>query len=232
MIDLALKSLLNRRFVSFLTIVTIALSVVLILGVDRLRTEARTGFANSADGIDLIVASRGNPVQILLATVFGVGSTGNALSWETFEEVRELDTIGWAVPISMGDNHRGFPVIGTSTSYFDRFRHSGGTPLSFKKGHAFDEGAEAVLGAEVALRFNYDTGSEIVLAHGSGDVSFHLHDDEPFTVVGVLASTGTAVDRMILVSLQGFDALHEDNAGAAPEPLWSKPQVLPGPSML
>lgn len=219
MLTLGLKSLLNRRFVSLLTIVSIALSVCLILGVDRLRSEARASFANSADGIDLIIASRGNPVQILLATVFGVGSTGNAIDWETYETVAALETIDWAVPISMGDNHRGYPVIGTVAGYFDHFRHSGGNALRFEHGRAFARAAEAVLGAEVASRFGYGEGDEIVLAHGAGDVSFHLHDDEPFAVVGVLEATGTAVDRMVLVSLQGFDALHAARPGKSPDPL-------------
>jgi len=210
MLRLGLKSLLNRRFVSFLTIVSIALSVCLIVGVERLRAEARAGFANSASGIDLIVASRGNPVQILLATVFGVGSTGNALSWETFDAIRAQRAIAWAVPLSMGDNHRGYPVIGTTPSYFTHFRHSGGEALELATGRAFSSATEAVLGAEVARRLDYGAGAEIVLAHGSGDVAFHVHDDEPFTVVGLLEPTGTAVDRMVLVSLQGFDALHSD----------------------
>ena len=218
MLTLGLKSLLNRRFVSWLTIASIALSVCLIVGVDRLRNEARAGFANSADGIDLIVASRGNPVQILLATVFGVGSTGNAVSWETFAIVRDLESVDWAVPISIGDNHRGFPVIGTSADYFSRFRHSGGTALEFAAGSAFNDAAEAVLGAEVAHRFSYAEGDDIVLAHGAGDVSFHMHDDEPFTIVGVLGATGTAVDRMVLVSLEGFDSLHEATPGEASDP--------------
>jgi putative ABC transport system permease protein len=210
MLTLSLKSLFNRRFVSTLTIVSIALSVCLILGVERLRSEARSGFANSAAGIDLIVASRGNPVQILLATVFGVGSTGNALSWETFEAVQEQDAVAWAVPISMGDNHRGYPVIGTLPTYFTHFRHSGGEALEFAAGRAFSNATEAVLGAELARRFTYGEGDKIVLAHGSGDVAFHLHDQAPFTVRGILSATGTAVDRMVLVSLRGFDELHSE----------------------
>ncbi|MEM1412613.1 MAG: ABC transporter permease, partial [Pseudomonadota bacterium] len=219
MMSLGLKSLLNRRFVSLLTILSIALSVCLIVGVDRLRHEARAGFANSADGIDLIVASRGNPVQILLATVFGVGSTTNAIEWETFEAVRDLDAVAWAVPISMGDNLRGYPVIGTRPDYFTHFRHSGGEALSFEHGRAFQGADEAVLGAEVARRFSYGEGSEIVLAHGTGDVSFHMHDDDPFTVTGVLDRTGTSVDRMVLVSLQGFEGLHSEDPATAADPL-------------
>ncbi|UWQ93895.1 ABC transporter permease (plasmid) [Rhodobacteraceae bacterium M382] len=214
MLDLCLKSLLNRRFVAALTILSIALSVALILGVERLRTEARAGFANSVSGVDLIVAARGNDVQILMATVFGVGSTGTGLSWESYEMVENMPGIDWTVPLMMGDSHRGYPVVGTSEAYFERFRYSGGQSLTFAQGRAFDTSMGAVVGADVARAFGYGPGTEIVNAHGSGEVSFDIHDEAPFTISGVLAVTGTAVDRMVFVSLKGFDALHED---AVPE---------------
>lgn len=210
MFGLALRSLWNRRFVAVLTVMSIALSVALILGVERLRTEARDSFTNSASGIDLIVAPRGNAVQILMATVFGVGTTGTGLTWETYETVEGLPKMAWSVPIQMGDNHRGYPVIGTTAEYFDRFRHSGGQELTLAAGQAFDDASPdgAVVGAEVAARFGYVPGEVIVNAHGAGEVSFDLHDDAPFTITGVLAPTGTAVDRMVFVTLQGFDQLH------------------------
>lgn len=229
MLSLGLKSLLNRRFVSILTIISIALSVCLVVGVERMRAEARAGFTNSAAGIDMIVASRGHPVQILLATVFGVGSTGNAIRWDTFEAVRKLDAVAWAVPIAMGDNYRGFPVIGTRPEYFTHMRHSGGAALVFGDGRVFDNTNEAVLGAEAAGRFDLQTGDQIALAHGSGDVAFHVHDQAPFTIVGVLGATGTAVDRMVLVSLRGFDGLHAREAGPLANPLRDPLGGPPGP---
>lgn len=218
MLGLALRSLWNRRFVAALSVLSIALSVALILGVERLRGEARDSFANSAAGIDLIVAPRGNAVQILMATVFGVGTTGTGLAWESYELVEDLPQVAWSVPIQMGDNHRGYPVIGTTAAYFERFRHSGGQPLVLAKGQAFDDAMPeaAVVGAEIAARFGYGIGTVIVNAHGAGAVSFDLHDDAPFTVIGVLAPTGTAVDRMVFVTLEGFDEIH---AARTPPPV-------------
>ncbi|MGX9352402.1 ABC transporter permease [Shimia sp. W99] len=218
MISLGIQSLWNRRFVVLLTVFSIALSVALILGVERLRSQARLAFANSASGIDLIVAPRGNDVQILMATVFGVGSTGSGLDWDTFEYVSDLPQTAWAVPVMMGDNHRGYPVIGTSPAYFEHFRHSNGQELRFASGHAFEDAHDAVIGAEIAAEFGYAPGTEIINAHGSGSVAFHKHDEAPFTVSGVLAKTGTAVDRMVLISLDGFDALHQDEAPGESDP--------------
>lgn len=218
MLKLSLKSLSNRRFVALLTVFSIALSVALILGVERLRTEAREGFANSASGIDLIVAPRGHDVQILMATVFGVGSTGTGISWKSYEMVEHLPQVSWAVPILMGDNHRGYPVIGTSADYFEHFRHSGGRRLVLRSGQVFEVPDGAVVGADVADAFGYVPGSEIINAHGSGEVAFDVHDEAPFTVTGVLERTGTATDRMVFVSLEGFDNLHVDDVPGSADP--------------
>jgi len=222
MLGFSLRSLWNRRFVAGLTVMAISLSVALILGVERLRDGARDSFANSASGIDLIVAPRSNPVQILMATVFGVGGTGTGMTWESFEWLEDRPEVAWAVPIQMGDNHRGYPVIGTDAAYFEHFRHSGGQPLSLAAGGFFSsDGPDdaAVVGAEVASRFGYAPGAVIVNAHGSGEVSFDLHDDAPFTISGVLAPTGTAVDRMVFVTLEGFDTLHAQEDAPLADPL-------------
>ncbi len=229
MFRLALGSLWNRRFVALLTIGSIALSVALILGVERLRSEARQSFANSASGIDLIVAARGSPIQILMATVFGVGSTDVGLQWDTFTMVEHQPGVAWAVPLQMGDNHHGYPVVGTTVDYFQHFRHSGGQALVFAAGQAFAPGESdgAVVGAEVAARFGYHPGAVIINAHGAGEVAFDLHDDAPFTIRGVLAPTGTAVDRMVLVSLAGFDTLHAQRQAQPLDPFEDPPEVAP-----
>ena len=220
MLALAVRSLWNRRFVALFTVLSIALSVALILGIERLRGEARDSFTNSASGIDLIVAPRGNPVQILMATVFGVGSTGTGLTWDTYELVADAPQVAWSVPIQMGDNHRGYPVIGTTSAYFEHFRHSGGRPLVFATGVVFDDDLPdgAVVGSEVAARFGYGPGTHIVNAHGAGSVSFDLHEDAPFTITGVLAQTGTALDRMVVVTLRGFDRIHEQTTPPPVDP--------------
>ena len=215
MLKLGLLSLLNRRVTFALTVASIALSVALILGIERLRTEARDGFTDTVSGIDLIVAARGNHVQILMATVFGVGSTTNALDGATYARLADLPGVAWAVPLAHGDNHRGFPVVGTTHDYFARFRYAGGVPLAFAAGAPFADAQGAVVGSEVARQLGYGVGSVIVNAHGAGDVAFDVHDEAPFTLTGVLARTGTPVDRMVFVSLEGFAAIHaEAQAGA------------------
>ena len=205
---LAWKSLLNRRFTVLLTICSIALAVALLLGVERLRHEARNGFAATISGTDLIVGARTGPVQLLLYSVFRLGEATNNISWQSYRHLAEHPRVAWTVPLSLGDSHRGFAVLGTNLDYFQYYRYADGRPLRLAQGQLFDDIFDAVLGAEVARRLNYRLGEQIIVAHGATDVAFVRHDNHPFTVVGILERTGTPVDHSVHISLEGFEAIH------------------------
>ena len=95
-LSLALKSLLNRRATALLTLASIALSVALLVGVERLRTETRASFASTISGTDLIVGARSGPVQLLLYSVFRIGNATNNISWESYQDLAVQATLGWA----------------------------------------------------------------------------------------------------------------------------------------
>ncbi len=211
LLRLALASLGNRRFTALLTVFAIALSVCLLLAVERVRTEARASFANTISGTDLIVGARSGSVNLLLYSVFRIGNATNNIRWESFERFAEHRQVKWAIPISLGDSHRGYRVMGTSPSYFEHYRYARSQQLQLREGRAFsDDPFEVVLGAEVAQALGYGLGEEIVLAHGVARISLLKHDDKPFTVVGILDRTGTPVDRTLHISLAGMEALHID----------------------
>jgi putative ABC transport system permease protein len=215
---LAARSAWNRRLTLGLTLVAIALSVALLLGVERIRGDARESFGLSVSGTDLVVGARSSPVQLMLYAVFRIGEVTNNVRWESFEEIARHPLVAWVVPISLGDSHRGFPVVGTSAAYFDHFRYGDAQALAFTGGKRFGNVFEAVLGADVADRLGYRLGERIALNHGSGDVNLAEHTDKPFTVVGILARTGTPVDRSVHVPLEGMEAIHLDWQGGAPIP--------------
>ena len=213
---LALKSLLNRRATAGLTVVSIALSVTLLLGVERIRTEAQDSFTSTISGTDLIIGARSGPVQLLLYSVFRIGNASNNMSWESYREIAAQPAIEWSIPISLGDSHRGYRVMGTTAEYFSRFRYGRKQPLEFDRGKPFADLYDAVLGAEVAKQLGYDIGDAVVIAHGGGEVSFVEHGDKPFVVTGVLKPTATPVDRTIHVSLEGIEAIHIDWQNGVP----------------
>ncbi|MBG0842815.1 ABC transporter permease [Ectopseudomonas toyotomiensis] len=211
LIRIALASLANRRFTALLTVFAIALSVCLLLAVERVRTEARASFANTISGTDLIVGARSGSVNLLLYSVFRIGNATNNIRWDSFERFAQHRQVKWAIPISLGDSHRGYRVMGTSTAYFEHYRYARSQALQLAQGREFaDDPFEVVLGAEVAQALGYGLGEKIVLAHGVATISLVKHDDKPFTVVGILERTGTPVDRTLHISLAGMEALHID----------------------
>ena len=211
LLRIALASLANRRFTALLTVFAIALSVCLLLAVERVRTEARASFANTISGTDLIVGARSGSVNLLLYSVFRIGNATNNIRWDSFERFANHRQVKWAIPISLGDSHRGYRVMGTSSAYFEHYRYARSQALQLAQGRAFaDDPFEVVLGAEVAQAPGYGLGEKIVLAHGVATISLVKHDDKPFTVVGILERTGTPVDRTLHISLAGMEALHID----------------------
>lgn len=212
------RSIANRALTVALTALCVALSVALLLGVERLRTDAREGFAQTLSGTDLVVGARGGAVQLLLYAVFHIGDATSDMSWRSVQAIAGHPQVEWLVPLSLGDSHRGFRVVGTTAAFFERYRYADGRPLRFASGAPFADVFDAVVGAEVAARLGYAAGDAIVVAHGAGDIGFARHDDKPFTVVGVLERTGTPVDRSVFVSLEGIGAIHLDWAGGARMP--------------
>ena len=210
LLRLALASLNNRRFTALLTILAIALSVCLLLAVERVRTEARSSFASTISGTDLIVGARSGSVNLLLYSVFRIGNATNNIRWSSFEWLASHPKVKWAIPISLGDSHRGYRVMGTDMSYFQHYRFGRGQSLQLAQGKPFADMFDVVLGAEVAAALHYTIGQELVLAHGVSEVSLTRHDDKPFKVSGILARTGTPVDRTLHISLPGMEALHVD----------------------
>ncbi|WP_137820070.1 ABC transporter permease [Pseudomonas sp. 2FG] len=214
---LAMASLANRRFTAWLTVFAIALSVCLLLAVERVRSEARASFASTISGTDLIVGARSGSINLLLYSVFRIGNATNNIRWDSFEHFAHSPRVKWAIPLSLGDSHRGYRVMGTSTAYFEHYHYGRGQALQLAQGRAFaSDPFELVLGAEVAAALKYRLGEQIVLAHGVATVSLVKHDDKPFTVVGILQRTGTPVDRTLHISLGGMQALHIDWQGGVP----------------
>ena len=214
---LAVKSLRNRKFTAVLTTLSIALSVLLLLGVERIRHESRESFTATIAGTDLVVGARTSPVNLLLSAVFHIGNATNNIEWKSYRAIAGRPDVAWTIPLSLGDSHRGYRVLGTSLAYFEHLRFARDRTLVLEQGRPFDGEQDAVLGADVAQSLKYRVGDSIVIAHGAGDVSFALHDQHPFRVTGILARTGTPVDRTVHVTLAGLDAVHEDvEAGEDP----------------
>jgi putative ABC transport system permease protein len=213
---LALGSLMARSLTVGMTVLAIALSVTLFLGVEKVRTGARASFADTISGTDLIVGARSGSVQLLLYSVFRIGNATNNVTWESYQDIAARPAVDWIVPISLGDSHRQFRVMGTTQAFFEHYEYRGGRSLRIGAGAGLDDLYDTVIGAEVAATLGYEVGDPIVVSHGLA--SFTAHEDQPFRVAGIIDRTGTPVDRTVIVSLAAIEAIHVDWQSGAQVP--------------
>ena len=227
LLNIARQSAWSRRSTLVWVVVSLALATALLWTLERLRHDIRLSFSQSVSGVDLIVGARSSPVQLMLFSVFHIGSVPQSMSMDSVHKLAQHRSVSWVVPLSLGDAHRGFPVLGTTPAFFQHFAYGDKQPLVLQQGKAFadtlDGLYEAVIGAEVARQMGYGLGQSITLGHGLHDhgpeaAEADEHADKPFKVVGILAPTGTPVDRSVQVSLQALEAIHLDWVAGTPMP--------------
>lgn len=218
LLTLAWRSAWHRRFGLSLVVLTIALSGFLLLSVERVRHDLRETFARSISGTDLVVGARGGSLQLMLYAVFRIGEATQNIRWSSVQALSADPAVDWVVPISLGDSYRGYPVVATRADYFQHFRYGEREPLVLAQGGPFVAVHDAVLGAELAARLGHRLGDRLVLRHGAGSLASNDHADQPFRVVGVLAPTGTPVDRSLHISLAGMEAIHAGWIAGLPMP--------------
>ncbi len=217
-IQLAWKSLRNRRLATTLTIISMTLSLVLLMAVERIQRAAYDGFTQTVSGVDLIVGARSGPLQLILYSVFNMGQATQNVSIESYDQIKTRPDVDWTIPYSLGDGHQGFRVVATNTDFFKHYQFRSKEKIELSSGKVFENYFDVVIGADVAKKLGYGLGSAVVVAHGSttGD-AIQKHDNMPFHVVGIMKPTGTPLDRALYISLEAMEAIHLDwQTGSAP----------------
>ncbi|MGZ3809802.1 MAG: ABC transporter permease, partial [Bacteriovorax sp.] len=205
---LTYKSLNNRKFTSLLCVLSIALSVTLFLGIERIRNGAREGFTNTISQTDLIVGAKGGPLQLLLYTVFHIGGAVNNIRMSTYEEIKNNRLVEWTIPISLGDTYRGYRVVATDENFFAHYRFRGDKKIELSSGAIPKDTFDVVLGSEVAKKFQLKINDPIVLSHGVSSAAILSHEATPFRIVGIIAPTQTPIDTAVYINLYGMEAMH------------------------
>jgi putative ABC transport system permease protein len=217
-VTLALKSLWNRKLTAFLTIASVALSLALLLSVERTQRSAQEGFTQSVSQVDLLVGARTGPLNLILYTVFNMGNASNNISWESYQELKKHPAVAWTIPYSLGDGHRGFRVVATDENFYEHYHFRGDKKVELREGQPALGIWNVVIGSDVEAKLKYKMGDPVVVAHGvTRGEAIQMHDDKPFRVSGILKPTGTAIDQSLYISLYGMEAIHIDwQTGAAP----------------
>ncbi len=207
-LKLAFESLLDRKGSVSLLLISMTVSIFVLLSVEHIRFHTKESFSSTLSGVDLVVGAKTGDLNLLLYSVFRIGKPTNNISWQSFKTFAENPRVEWVIPMSLGDSHKGYPVLGTNQNYFKYYNYGKKNKLTLEKGIVFDELFDVVLGSEIARKLKYKIGDNLVLSHGISEISFFKHEDMPFKIVGILNPTGTPVDRTLHVSLKAIEALH------------------------
>lgn len=208
MISYMFKSLANRKLTSFLTIAVICASTMLYLSIEQIQNSVRNSFLQTVSNADLLIGKKGSPSQLLLYSLFRMGGAVENISYNSYQQICQDDKIKFCIPISLGDSHKGFRVMGTNENFFNNYQFGNDQKLHLAKGSSFSKSLEVVIGHFVAEKLNYNIGSEIVLAHGIAKNSMQIHDQHNFKVVGILKATGTPIDHTIHTNLSSIEIIH------------------------
>ncbi|WP_437201718.1 ABC transporter permease [Planctomicrobium sp. SH664] len=203
LITIAYKSIRQRWLASFLTGLSVALGVSLMIAVLILNNAVKEVFTMSGSGYDLVVGPKGSDLQLVLSSIYRMDKPIENLPWRFYEELKNNPSVSRAIPIALGDTTEvgDFPIVGTTPRYFTTEYVPGKKFEFYQGGRGLEETWDAVIGSQVAKVNGWGVGSQFKLVHaGQSD---HVHD-EMFTVRGVLAPTGTPNDRTAFVALDGF----------------------------
>lgn len=210
LIKLAFQSLLSRKTIFSLSLVSVALSVSLVLTLQKIKSASEEGFTQTISQVDLLVGARGGQLQLLLYSVFNMGNATNNVSYESYLKWKSHPQVSWTIPYSLGDSYQGFRVVGTDQNFFKHYRYKGDQALTLNQGEIFKNHLEIVMGAGAAKELRVKIGDSAVITHGvtKGAGVVH-HDDQPFRVVGILSPTGTALDQSVYISLESMELIHQ-----------------------
>lgn len=199
--SLSLQNIKSKPLYTFLSVLILSLSIALLLGIQQLKRSFKNQLENNLGNIDLVVGAKGSPLQLVLASVLHLDNPTGNISYKEALKISKNPTIKSAVPISYGDNYKGFRIVGTTikfTSIYD---------AELEKGHRVENAMEVVLGNLVAQQLNLKIGDTLLSSHGLVENSREVHDDL-FTVVGILKPTQKVIDRLILTNLESVWKVH------------------------
>ncbi len=206
---IAWSYLWNRKLTTALTVLSVALGVGLISAVLTLREETQRRFEEEGQAFDIVIGAKGNPLQLVLSTVYFLDAPTGNMDIAIFNELKEHEDVVAAFPIGMGDTYRGYRIVGTTPDLME-FEWGDRTPYALAEGRYFDAPFEAVVGANVAEDARLRLGATFYGTHGFVDSPYaQAHEDHPYTVVGILERSGSPNDRAIFCNIQDVWDVHD-----------------------
>ncbi|PZP55140.1 MAG: ABC transporter permease [Micavibrio aeruginosavorus] len=197
-LKIAYAALISRPFHSFLNASAVAAGVALLVTIFLLSDAIQQSISRNSQGVDIVVGAKGSPVQLVLSTIYHSDIPGGNIEMKDFQRLQKNPQIKEAIPVAIGDNYKGWRIVGTTPAYLDNFG------AKFSQGRSFAKPFEAVAGAATDLKI----GDEFAAMHGFTADGDDKHDFHLYRIVGVLQPTGMVLDRLITTSFESVQELH------------------------
>lgn len=209
------RSLRQHLLSTLVTVVSIALAGGLLMAVWVVKDQSRSTFTGQSGGWDAVLGARGAKLQLVLNAIFHLEASPGNITFDDYEGIRTNRAVAVAVPIAVGDNYRGYRLVGTTTNQFE-VEYSKGQRFRLQPGgRLFDDGfREAVVGSFAARKLGLTIGSEFKPFHGLNFDPKAQHE-ETYVVVGVLEPSNTPADRVIWIPLAGLQNMGGHDAATA-----------------
>ncbi|WP_418508995.1 ABC transporter permease [Corallibacter sp.] len=207
---ISIKNLFHKPLYTFLSILSLAISIGLLLGIKQLDASVKQQFDNSLGNIDLVIGAKGSPLQLVLASIMHIDNPTGNISYKEAKKIGKNPLIKTAVPISYGDNYKGYRIVGT-TELFANFYEA-----ELEEGKPIKKPMEVILGHTVAQQLGLKIGDTFLSSHGFKDNTMDVHT-EPLTVVGIYKPTQKVIDRLIVTNLESIWDAHDHEAHEAGE---------------
>ena len=210
LIRLAAAYLASRPLLTALNVAMLALGVATITFLLLFTHQAQDRLARDAKPVDLVVGAKGSPLQLILSTVFHADVPTGNIGVAEAEAIVANPMVAAATPLALGDSFRGHRIVGTDASFLGLYE------AKLASGRLFAGEMEAVIGSEVARRHALAVGASITGSHGLAQAG-PAHGDHPYKVTGVLAPTGSVIDRLVVTSVESVWHVHASHPTARPE---------------
>lgn len=209
------RSLRQHLLSTVITVLSIALAGGLLMSVWVVKEQSRATFTQVNTGFDAVLGARGSKLQLVLNAIFHLEASPGNLPFADYEAIKHHPAVKLAIPIAVGDNLRGYRIVGTIPEFFSEVEYKPGTRFSFAAGKPFDSDAkEAVLGNFAAHKLNLKVGDVFHPFHGLIYDEKNQHA-ETYHVVGILAPSNTPADKVIWIPLHGLQTMSGHDPRAA-----------------
>lgn len=204
--SISIQNIKSKPLYSILSVFILSLSIALLLGIQQIKISFKNQIENNLSNIDLVVGAKGSPLQLVLASILHLDSPTGNISYKDAKKIANSPMVKSAIPISYGDNYKGFRIVGTTEEYVLLFG------AEYKSGRSVTKTMEVVLGSTVAEQLGLSIGDTLLSSHGLMENSIEVHSDK-LTVVGILKPTSKVIDRLIITNLESVWDVHDHHDG-------------------